>query len=209
MAAGSLVIVSGPSGAGKSALAGCVLQSVPNLKFSVSYTTRAPRGFERNGTEYYFVSHREFQELVQQDALLEWAEVYGNLYGTSRQHVDAVLNQGFDLLLDVDVQGARTIRGKRPDAVTVFILPPSYAVLRQRLGDRNLDKDIVIGQRLRIACAEIKQYGDYDYLIINEDLDRSQQELTSIILASRCRRDVRAERARSIVATFGGWDEGS
>lgn len=209
MAAGSLFIVSGPSGAGKSALVGCVLESVPNLKFSVSYTTRAPRGFERDGTEYFFVSHPEFQELVRKDALLEWAEVYGNCYGTSRHHVDAVLRQGNDLLLDIDVQGARTIRSKRPDAVTVFILPPSYGVLRQRLEDRNLDKEIVIEQRLRIAGGEIKQYRYYDYLIINEDLERSVQELTSIILASRCRRDARAERAGSIVATFGGSDEGS
>ena len=135
--AGNLIIVSGPSGAGKSALAARVLESVPGLRFSVSYTTRAPRGFERDGIEYHFVDRGTFQKLIGNDEFLEWAEVYGNLYGTSKRSVDEILRRGEDVLLDVDVQGARSIRQRRPDAITVFILPPSFRKLRDRLESRS------------------------------------------------------------------------
>lgn len=204
---GNLIIVSGPSGAGKSALAGRVLESVPGLRFSVSYTTRAPRGFERNGIEYHFVNRGAFEKLIQSEDLLEWAEVYGNLYGTSKQSVDEILARGEDVLLDLDVQGARSIRMKRPDAITVFILPPSFRVLRERLESRKLDKDYVIEQRLKIACRETRHYKDYDYLIINDDLGKSIEELKAIVLASRCRIKARAEAAQHIAATFGGVNE--
>src|SRR5512143_1386874 len=157
---GSLIIVSGPSGAGKSVLASTVLAELKNLFFSVSYTTRAPRGNERDGVEYHFVTRERFETLVQKGYLLEWAEVYGNYYGTARQFIDDKLRGGGDVLLDVDVQGARTIRGKRPDAVGIFIMPPSYQVLRMRLENRKLDKDYVIEQRLKIARREIAQYND-------------------------------------------------
>ncbi len=203
---GNLIIVSGPSGAGKSALSSSALTSIPRLKFSISYTTRAPRGTEQNGVEYHFVEKAEFEALIRQSELLEWAEVYGNLYGTSRKVVDEILDEGDDVLLDVDVQGAFSIRRRRPEAVTVFILPPSFKVLRERLESRKEDKKYVIQQRLKIACQEIKSYRDYDYLIINEDLGRSIEELRAIILGSRCRRAARAEAAESIVATFGGFD---
>ncbi len=201
---GNLIIVSGPSGAGKSVLAGRVLESVADLWFSVSYTTRAPRGSERDGVEYHFVDKSTFDKLIENGDLLEWAEVYGNLYGTSRRSVDDVLVRGEDVLLDVDVQGARSIRQKRQDAITVFILPPSFRKLRERLESRKLDKDYVIEQRLKIACLETKHYKDYDYLIINNDLGKSTEELRAIVLASRCRMRVRAEAADRIVATFGG-----
>ncbi len=133
---GNLIIVSGPSGAGKSALSSSALTSIPRLKFSISYTTRAPRGTEQNGVEYHFVEKAEFEALIRQSELLEWAEVYGNLYGTSRKVVDEILDEGDDVLLDVDVQGAFSIRRRRPEAVTVFILPPSFKVLRERLESR-------------------------------------------------------------------------
>jgi len=204
---GTLIIVSGPSGAGKSALAGRVLESVPGLRFSVSYTTRAPRGFERNGIEYHFVTRKALEELIEGEDLLEWAEVYGNLYGTSRRSVDDILSRGDDVLLDVDVQGARSIRRKRPDAITVFVLPPSFQVLRERLESRKLDKDYVIEQRLKIACSETRFYRDYDYLIINDDLGKSIEELRAIILGSRCRMGARAGAAERIVTTFGGVNE--
>jgi len=204
--AGILFIVSGPSGAGKSALASCVLESVPGLRFSISYTTRQPRGLERNGVEYNFVDAAEFQKLMDSGDLLEWAEVYGNFYGTSKWCVDQILAEGDDVLLDIDVQGARSIRQKRPEAVSVFILPPSYQVLKARLESRRLDKDYVIEQRLKIARDEIKSYVDYDYLIVNSELSKSVEELRSIILCSRCRLEVRAGAARSIIATFGGMD---
>jgi len=203
---GNLIIVSGPSGAGKSVLASRVLQEMPHLKFSVSYTTRAPRGSEQNGVEYFFVSREAFQALIQGNDLLEFAEVYGNYYGTSREFVDGLLRQGEDVLLDVDIQGASIVRQKRPDAVGVFILPPSYRILRDRLMRRSLDDGFVIEQRLKIARREIRHYNDYDYLIINEEINSSTLELQSIILGARCRTAARRERAESVIATFGGID---
>jgi len=204
--AGKLIIVSGPSGAGKSALAAAVLKSMANLKFSISYTTRAPRGKERDGVEYYFVGRDRFRELIEAGELLEWAEVYGNLYGTSKAKIEASLESGEDVLLDIDVQGARSIRSKRPDAVSVFILPPSYEVLRHRLESRKLDKDYEIEHRLKIARQEILSFTHYDYLIVNQDLDESVGELKAIVTGLRCRMAARAEKAKSIIATFGGLD---
>jgi guanylate kinase len=188
---GNLIIVSGPSGAGKSAISTGVLEQLPRLRFSVSYTTRAPRGNEQNGVHYNFVSR-------------EWAEVYGNLYGTSQKVIDEGLAGGEDVLLDVDVQGAKTICRKRPGAISIFIMPPSYAVLRERLEQRKLDKVYVIAQRLRVAFEEIRQYADYDYLIINSDLGKAIEELKAIVTGSRCRMQRRTEDAQAIVATFGG-----
>jgi guanylate kinase len=203
---GNLIIVSGPSGAGKSALVANVMQVMTNLQFSVSYTTRAPRGSERDGVEYSFVTHDEFQSLIRDNQLLEWAEVHGNYYGTSRKFVEDVLDEGEDVLLDIDVKGAEIIRKKRPDAIGIFILPPSFDVLQERLQRRALDTGVMIEQRLKRACREIRHYREYDYLIINEDLDISTQELESIILGARCRIHVRANEAKSILSTFGGMD---
>jgi len=203
---GNLIIVSGPSGAGKSVLASRVLREMPHLKFSVSYTTRAPRGAEQNGVEYFFVNREEFQALIQGNDLLEWAEYYGNYYGTSRAFVDGLLRQGEDVLLDIDIQGASIVRQKRPDAVGIFILPPSFQILRDRLMRRSLDAGFVIEQRLKIARREIRHYNDYDYLIINEEINSSTLELQSIILGARCRTAARRERAESVIATFGGID---
>jgi len=203
---GSLIIVSGPSGAGKSALASAVLAILPGLNFSVSYTTRAPRGNERDGTEYHFVNKAQFEALIRGGDLLEWAEVYGHYYGTAREFIDQKLQRGDDVLLDIDVQGALTMRRKRPEAITIFIMPPSYQDLRLRLENRKLDKEYVIEQRLRIARREIAHYRDYDYLIINDDFDDSVEELKAIILGARCRMTSRAESAKSVVATFGGSD---
>ena len=203
---GNLFIVSGPSGAGKSVLAACLLQQIPKLRFSISYTTRLPRGNEQDGVEYYFVDRARFEDLKLSGEFLEWAEVYGNYYGTSQRLVDEILSQGDDVLLDVDVQGAQSIRQRRPEAVGIFIMPPSFQVLRQRLENRRLDKDYVIEQRLQIAFNEIKQYKNYEFLIINEELGRSIEELESIVVSSRCRMSHRAQSARSIVATFGGLD---
>jgi len=203
---GNLIIVSGPSGSGKSTLAAAVLESVPQLKFSVSYTTRAPRGKETHGVEYFFVDRGEFESLIRGGKFLEWAEVYGNYYGTSRDFVDGLLGRGEDVLLDIDVQGARIIRQKRKEAVGVFILPPSYKVLRERLRKRSLDDGFVIEQRMKIAREEIGHYRDYEYLIINDDFGRSAEELRSIIKGTRCRIAARIESARAVVATFGGMD---
>ena len=201
---GNLIIVSGPSGAGKSAISAGVLEQLPRLRFSVSYTTRTPRGGEQNGIHYHFVSREEFDGLVRNGEMLEWAEVYGNFYGTSKKLIDEALTAGDDVLLDVDVQGARTICRKRPGAMSVFIMPPSYGVLRERLEQRKLDKAYVIEQRLRVANEEIRQFADYDYLIINSDLGNAIEELKAIVIGSRCRMERRTEDAQAIVATFGG-----
>ena len=203
---GNLIIVSGPSGAGKSVLVASLLQRLPRVRFSVSYTTRAPRGAERNGVEYLFVDRREFQLLILGDSLLEWAEVHGNYYGTSRIFVEDCLRAGDDVLLDIDVQGAAIVKRKRPDSIAVFILPPSFQILRDRLRRRSLDDEVVIEQRLTRAHKEIRHYQEYDYLIINEDLGSSTHELESIILSARCRMTARIESAKSILATFGGMD---
>ena len=203
---GNLIIVSGPSGAGKSVLVANVMKLMPRLRFSISYTTRAPRRTEQNGVEYFFVDRNEFQSLIRSDNLLEWAEVHDNLYGTSRKFVDDSLEKGQDVLLDIDVQGADIVRQKRPDSIGVFILPPSYQVLRDRLQRRCLDDGSVIEQRLSRARKEIRRYQEYDYLIINEDLGSSTHELESIILSARCRMTARIESTKSIIATFGGMD---
>jgi guanylate kinase len=203
---GNLIIVSGPSGAGKSALVGSVLRRIPRVKFSISYTTRAPRGNERNGVEYFFVDRQQFQSLIHDESFLEWAEVHGNYYGTARRFVDDFLLQGDDVLLDIDVQGAEILRCKCPDSISVFIFPPSFQVLRERLQRRSLDDGVVIEQRLKRACKEISYYKEYDYVIINEDLEQSIRELESIILGARCRMKTRIESAKSVLTTFGGTD---
>jgi guanylate kinase len=203
---GNLIIVSGPSGAGKSVLVGNVLRSVPNLKFSVSYTTRSPRGNEQDGVEYFFVDRDKFESLIQSGDFLEWAEVHGNYYGTSWKFVDELLRQGEDVILDIDVQGAQIVRQKRADAVAAFVLPPSYQILRDRLQSRSLDDQVVIKQRLKRAINEVVHYREYDYLIINEDLSVATQELQSIIVSARCRMIARMDSAQSIVVTFGGID---
>jgi guanylate kinase len=207
---GNLIIVSGPSGAGKSALVGSVLRRIPHVRFSVSYTTRAPRATERDGVEYFFVSQPRFESLIRDESFLEWAEVHGNYYGTSGKFVDDLLRAGEDVLLDIDVQGAEIVRRKRADAVAVFILPPSYQVLRDRLLRRSLDdgplNPVVVEKRLKIARREVSHYKEYDYLIVNEDLGNSIQELESIILGTRCRMAARVESAKSVLTTFGGMD---
>jgi guanylate kinase len=204
---GSLIIVSGPSGAGKSALVAEVLATMPGLSFSVSCTTRMPRGSERNGVEYHFVTKDEFESRIARNEFLEWAEVYGNYYGTESKFIEDRLMEGRDVLLDIDVQGAKTLRQKRPDATTIFIMPPSYQILRKRLESRRLDKQYVIEQRLKIARNEIVHFRNYEYIIVNDSLDLSVQELKAILLGSRCRMALRTDAAESIIDTFGGMDD--
>ncbi len=203
---GNLIILSGPSGAGKSAIATGVLGLIADLRFSVSHTTRAPRGRERSGIEYHFVSREEFEDLARRGEFLEWAEVYGNLYGTSKRAVEEMLETGQDILLDIDVQGARIVRARCPDATSVFIMPPSFLVLRERLEQRQLDQGCVIEQRLRTACDEVRLYPDYDYLIINGSLAGAVDELKAVIMSLRCRVSCRKKEAQAIVSTFGGAD---
>ena len=203
---GNLIIVSGPSGAGKSALTTHALKVLPNIRFSVSYTTRLPRGAERHGVEYFFVDRTKFESLRAEEEFLEWAEVHGNHYGTSQNFIDALLHQGCDVILDIDVQGARTIKQKRPEAIAIFVMPPSFDILRERLRRRGLDDERVIERRLRMALDEIRRYQEYDYLIVNDDLKNAERELEAIIVGARCRLTVRKMAAASILKHFGGLD---
>lgn len=199
---GNLIILSAPSGSGKTSLAERVIPQLGNIRFSVSHTTRDCREGERHGHEYFFVSVPEFKKMITGGEFLEWAEVYGNFYGTSRQFVESQLESGCDVLLDVDIQGAFKVCKQMPESVLVFVLPPSYSALEERLRGRGLDNEEVIRTRLKKARDEIKAYKKYDYVIINRDLEQSVLELKAVILASRCILKNRLREAEPIVSTF-------
>lgn len=195
-------IISAPSGSGKSTLVGKLLKQVPGLTFSVSYTTRDPRGHERPGEGYHYISRQEFEERITRDEFLEYAEVFGNYYGTHRSVLDRARAQGLDLVLDIDVQGARQLKGRIPDAVSIFILAPSRDVLEQRLRDRSEDPEPVILKRLREAAEEIRNYNAYDYIVVNHEVESSVDALAAIVKAERVRRNRVEEQIRPILATF-------
>lgn len=184
---GILFVVSSPSGGGKGTLIQRVLRLVPGLSYSVSYTTRSPRPGETNGCEYFFVSHDEFQAMVARNEFLEWAQVHEKLYGTARNQVAKEITEGRDIILEVDVQGAASIRELITESVSVFILPPSFEVLRQRLIARGTDSAAELQLRLRNAPGELKDYAAYDYVIINDDVERASAQLASIVYAERAR----------------------
>src|SRR4030095_5240705 len=184
---GILLVVSAPSGAGKSSLAERVLKRVEGLRFSISYTTRPPRGSEQHGVDYYLVSEPEFEAMRQRDEFLECAEVHGHLYGTHEKPVEEMLSQGFDVMLDIDVQGSEQVRRRVPSAILIFIMPPSREVLDARLRARNLNEPADVTRRLRNAAIEVQLYERFDYAVLNDDLDRALARLESIIVAERCR----------------------
>jgi guanylate kinase len=198
----TIFIVSAPSGSGKSTLVWSLMKSVAGLLFSVSYTTRPPRGREIDGRDYHFISPEEFQAMRDRDEFLESAGVFGKCYGTHRQVLDRARADGKDLVLDIDVQGARQLKGKFPEAVTVFILPPSREELEQRLRARGEDSEEVIQRRLRDAAEEIRNYNAYDYTIINRDRIAAAEALCSIVRAERVRRTRIEEQIRPILDTF-------
>jgi guanylate kinase len=189
-APGTLFVVSSPSGGGKGTLIQRMLSMVPNLGYSVSYTTRPPRDGELHGREYFFVTREEFEEMVAAEAFLEFACVHGNLYGTALKQVLQETCAGRDIVLEVDVQGAASIRRLRLDSVSVFILPPSFETLRQRLIARGTDSPEELSVRLRNAPEELKEYSKFDYVIINDDAERAGAQLAAIVLAeqARCKR---------------------
>ncbi len=191
---GTLFIVSAPSGAGKTTLCNMLLRDTPGIIFSVSYTTRSPRPGERAGRDYHFVSEDEFREMVSREEFLEWAEVHGNLYGTSRMWVEERLASGTDILLDIDVQGAEQIRSRGLEAVFIFVLPPSLEALRERLSGRKTDPPEVIRRRIEKAREEISYYDRYDYVIINDELERAYSDLRSVVISRRLAAD-RIDRA--------------
>jgi guanylate kinase len=194
MSTGLLFTVSAPSGAGKTSLVKALVQRNPSIRISVSHTTRAKRPGEVDGQDYHFVSKDEFMKRVSAGGFLEHAEVFGNYYGTSQQAVDKLLQQGHDVILEIDWQGAAQVRRLRPGVVSVFILPPSREVLEQRLRARGQDSEDVIARRLAAAREEISHYGESDYLIINEDFERALQELETMIRGQHLRREYQQAR---------------
>ncbi|MGE0501317.1 MAG: guanylate kinase [Rhizobiaceae bacterium] len=189
---GLMLVLSSPSGAGKSTIARTLLENDPALQLSVSVTTRARRGSEIDGVHYRFVSMRDFERLRDTDALLEWAEVHGNCYGTPREPAEAAMAEGRDMLFDIDWQGAVQLKEKMPaDIVSIFILPPSMTELRARLTRRAEDSHEAIARRLQNARVEMEHWREYDFVVINDDLDRAYGEVRAIVAAERLRRDRR------------------
>lgn len=197
-------MVSAPSGAGKSTLIKRLLASVRGLKFSVSYTTRPPRADEKNGRDYFFVSRERFRRMIAAAEFVEWADVFGNFYGTSRRQLRAAQEAGRDVLLDIDVQGHRQVRKRLPEAVSVFVLPPSLQELGRRLRRRHSDAPEVITRRLKEARREIRHWPEYDYLVVNDRLPVATRALQAVVQAARLRRQVQQELAQQICETFGG-----
>ena len=199
----SVFIISAPSGSGKSTLVSRLMTVVENLTFSVSYTTRKPRSDEVDGKAYHFIDRDQFQARIARGEFLEYAEVFGNYYGTHQTALQIAENKGKDLVLDIDVQGAAQLKERIPDAVTIFVLAPSLEILEQRLRSRSLDSDEVISRRLADAAREIRDYSRYDYVLINENLELAAETLQSIVRAERVRRIRIEEKIRPILATFG------
>ena len=193
-ATGTLYIISAPSGAGKTSLVKALIEQTPNLHVSVSHTTRPMRPGETDGVNYHFTDRDNFLKQVEAGDFLEHAEVFGNLYGTSQTAVEQALARGHDIILEIDWQGAEQVRRLMPEAVSVFIAPPSIEALEQRLQNRGQDSDEIIQRRMRDARSEMSHYGEYDYLIINDDFNNTLEELRAIIIARRHR--LEAQQAR-------------
>jgi len=187
MTKGSLFIVSAPSGAGKTTLCRELCKSMPKLKHSVSYTTRLRRSGERDKVHYFFINRTEFRKMIEKGEFAEWAVVYGNFYGTSIEKIEELKGRGYDIILDIDIHGAMQMKQKYKDAVYVFILPPSIKVLQKRLRDRMSDSDDTIKERLAEARDEMRNYKNYDYVILNDDIKTALLELESIVRAARAR----------------------
>jgi len=198
----SVFVISAPSGSGKSTLVNRLLHDVPGLIFSISYTTRLPRGSERNGIDYNFIAREDFEARIAIGEFLEHAAVFGNYYGTSRLALDQAIAEGKDLVLDIDVQGARQLKVALPEAVGIFVLPPSRKILEQRLRARSQDSDDVIQRRLRGAALEVRNYSQYDYVLINRDLDECAKDLEAIVRTERLRRVRMEDAIRPILESF-------
>ena len=199
---GTLFVLSAPSGSGKSTLARRLVETDPGLEFSISYTTRPRRSDEHDGREYHFVDDARFDAMVADDAFLEWAAVFRQRYGTAREATAEALATGRDLLLDIDVQGARQVRERSSGAVLLFVLPPDYPTLQGRLRDRRSDAETQISHRLSLARQEVEEYSRYDYLVVNDDLDRATETLRSIVVAERSRLARATAEAERILSTF-------
>jgi guanylate kinase len=199
---GNLFIISSPSGGGKGTLIREVLRIVPNIGYSISFTTRKIRVGEEHGKHYFFISREEFENLIERGEFLEYAEVHGNFYGTSKTQVEKMTNEGRDVILEIDVQGADSIRAKMPKAVSIFILPPSFEVLKARLVKRQTESDEELSLRLKNSRGEVEDYKDFDYVIINDEVEKASNDLKTAILAERLKKDRQIEKIETILETF-------
>lgn len=206
---GLLFVVSAPSGTGKTTVVEHLVHRTPRLKQSISFTSRAPRAGEVDGVDYNFISRQEFQDMIRQGAFLEWADIFGNQYGTGRAGTERTLAAGIDLVLVIDVQGAKQVRQQLPEAVGIFVLPPSFESLEMRLRGRNKDSEDAIQRRLATARREVDAVTDYDYVVVNDELDRCVEEVDAIILAERARLGRRRSAVAAIVETFREREPGS
>jgi guanylate kinase len=199
---GLLFIVSAPSGTGKTTLVERLVQDLPNLYRSRSYTSRAPRVGERDGLDYNFISRERFDAMIRDGVFLEWADVFGNCYGTSATDTEAVLARGDDVVLVIDVQGARQVRSRGIETVGVFVLPPSASILALRLRDRSQNTEAQIAQRLETACHEVSEFAQYEHVVVNDELEAAVSRLGAIVMAERTRVRCMRAKAEMIIKTF-------
>lgn len=199
---GILFVITAPSGAGKTTLIKKIMRSIEDLEFSISYTTRGRRKGERDGIDYHFVSVDRFKKLLGKKGFLEWAVVFGHHYGTPKNETEQMLNQGKDVILDIDVQGASQVKKKKAKAVLIFIMPPDYRTLKKRLSRRKSETQEVVSKRMTIARKDIKESHKFDYLVVNEHLDKAVMQLKSIIIAQRLRMNRQRVFLRKLTRTF-------
>lgn len=197
---GQLFIVAAPSGGGKTSLVNQLMMSLPQIELSISHTTRPARPKEKNGKDYFFVDKAEFEDMVKHHAFLEHAKVFDNYYGTSKQQIDERLNQGIDIVLDIDWQGAQQIRQIMPNAISIFLLPPSLETLRERLQNRQQDNQEVIEKRMQQARAELRHFDEFDYLIVNKEFELALQQLKSIVIAERLKKGIQMQRELKLLS---------
>lgn len=195
---GNLFILSAPSGAGKSSLINALLKKHADMKVSVSHTTRAPRPGEENGVHYHFASTDEFKALIAKDDFFEWAQVFDNYYGTSKQAIESQLDAGIDVFLDIDWQGARQVKAQIPDTATIFVAPPSKEELKRRLTQRGQDSAEVIAERMTKAVSEISHYHEFDFIVVNDDFEAALNELDAIVTTRRLRKEKQIIRYQSL-----------
>ena len=199
---GLLFIVSAPSGTGKTTLVERLVQVVPKLRLSRSYTSRTARAGEQDGVDYNFISRERFEAMIEEGAFLEWADVFGNYYGTSAEDTEAVLAAGEDVVLVIDVQGARQVRGRGIETVGIFVLPPSASVLESRLRGRSKDSEEQILRRLEVARTEVGEFAQYEYVVVNDDIDGAVNRMRAIVMAERARMKAMRNSAETIIETF-------
>ena len=197
---GQLFIVAAPSGGGKTSLVNQLILSMSNIELSISHTTRPARPKEQSGKDYFFVDHQVFESMAAQHVFLEHAKVFDNYYGTSKQQIEDRLENGTDIILDIDWQGAQQIRMIIPEAVSIFLLPPSLQTLRERLQNRQQDNQEVIEKRMQQAHAELKHFAEFDYLIVNKEFDLALHQLQAIVMAERLKKNIQIQRERKLLS---------